>query len=382
MRHLTAAFLSLVLCAGCIVAQEAPRAAATTFGQPVRPALPEKLRREMEDQGVALSRLRLYFDAQGKPEDGISLEFEDQRTEIPVVYAAFRPEGCDRELAYSTWNTRDGHYVDLSFDVKTLPARLPGLKVQIEHLHLRGTAETLLATFDAAAPDAGEPWESMRLRGARPGLNRYRLVVSYTNSKGETVRQPAFSHWVTVQAPPMFEFSPSLSGSATHRKAAGQDVLTGDVRMESSFLLHEGLDPAQCHLRVVRRGSRELNLTALDTDLRRVVEKERIPPGWQEVGRVALNGGTMPGLDTLKVEDALVKFVFRHNLSATGATLPLKERWEYRFELLHADAAEPLAAWNAEVSADVPSVAAIAASRIKAKADGVAQPLEIALTRK
>ena len=76
-----------------------------TYGDPVTMTLPESVKQAMRDQGVAVTRMGLLFDERGS-KDGIALEFEGMRTEVPVVYAAFVGEKCDQELRARTRASR------------------------------------------------------------------------------------------------------------------------------------------------------------------------------------------------------------------------------------------------------------------------------------
>lgn len=352
-------------------------AAGRAYGDNLALDVPASVRKQMEDQAVAITRMRLYFNDAAAGADGVSLEFEDMRTEVPVIFAAFIGERCDRVLNYADYSARPGRHVDLAFHVKTLPRRLKGMKVQIEHAHIQGEAETSVATFDVPAPDEGEPWNDVRLRGARPGVNRYRMVVSYTGGNGQTTTYKGFSHLVLVQAPPMFEFTHTAHAAATSRKAGNARLIAADVRFDAAFLLHAGLNPADCSLRVVRRGKRDMRLDALSPEVRRVLEKERAPLGWHEVGRGPLAGAGIPGLETAKVEEGAVVLRFRHVLNASTTTLPLDEDWQYRFELLHKGLSEPMAVWECAVKLKVEKEADLATARLNVTGTALDKPLSV-----
>ena len=354
---------------------------ARDFGEPVTMKLPESVAKKLKDQGVAITRMRVYFDEEDK-DGGAVIEFEGMRTEVPVVYAAFKGEECDRELSYKDWLARDGRFVDLTVDIRTRPKVLKGMKVQIVHSHLQGETETELSRFEVAVPDEGDPWDSLRLRGSRPGINRYSLVVSYTNKAGETTTQQGFSHWVVVQAPPMFEFLNGVSCKATRTEAGSTTALAADVRMSGSFILHHGIDPKDCTLRITRKGKREMNLTSLPPEVRRVVGKEAVPPGWQEVAKVKFSDGKVNGQDVVMVEDSFVRVLFEHSFAATAEVLPVSDAWEYQFELLHEGSATPLATWSVNVDLSIAKTSDIANAKIKVSATGLEKPLEVGFAKK
>src|SRR5262245_51836990 len=120
------------------------------------------------------------------------------RTEVPVIFAAFDGKLSDQELSYDQWKARSGHGIDLTFTVKTIPGRLEGLEVSVEHLHLQGDKETQLSKFKAPDVEIGKPY-SVRLQGSQPGINRFRLRISYKDANGKVTEQEGFSHWVVVQ---------------------------------------------------------------------------------------------------------------------------------------------------------------------------------------
>jgi hypothetical protein len=256
------------------------------------------------------------------------------------------------------------------------------MKVQVEHSHVQGETETIVSTFDVPTPDEGDPWNDLRLRGARPGVNRYRLVVSYTNSAKETTTYKGFSHWVLVQAPPMTEFSHTAAASASVSKVGKSQLIAAEVRFDAAFMLHSGLKAEDCSLRVMRRGMRELNMEKLSPEVRRVLEKERAPLGWHEVGRGLLGKADIPGLDKVAVEEGMVAIKFRHVINASATTLPLKEEWEYRFELIHKGLAEPLATWGGSVKLKIESEADLASAKLHVTGTELPAPLAVGITRK
>jgi hypothetical protein len=230
-------------------------------------------------------------------------------------------------------------------------------------------------------PDAGEAWDALRLHDAKPGINRYTLVVSYTNSDGDSTTHRGFSHWVVVQAPPMFEFLNDVSAKATRTEAAGNTVLDAEVKMNGTFILHHGLDTKDCTLRITRRGSRELDLGKLPAELRRVIDKEAVPPGWQEVARAKLGDGE-DAQDLLDVEDSFVRVNWTHAFAASSAVLPVTDAWEYRFELLHRDSVAPLATWSANIDLSIAAAADLANAKLKVRATGLEKPLEVSFIKK
>jgi hypothetical protein len=355
---------------------------ARDFGAPITMKLPDKIAKEMKDQGVAITRMRVYFEEEDNSKDGAVIEFEGMRTEVPVIYAAFNGEQCDKELGYEDWLKREGRFVDLAFDIKTRPKTLKGMKVQIVHAHLQGETQTELSTFEVTVPADGDAWDSLRLRGAQPGINRYTLVVTYTNSVGETTTHKGFSHWVVVQAPPMFEFLNTVTAKATRTEAGGTTVLDADVKMMGSFILHHGLDVKDCTMRITRRGNREMDLSKLPAELRRVIEKESIPPGWQEVARVKLGDAVGKVGATVDVEDSFVRVTYHHAFSASAAVLPVTDEWEYRFELSHRDSNLALATWTANIDLSIAKAADISAAKLKIRATNVKHVLEVAFTKK
>lgn len=362
--------------------QPQPQPKGQDFGEAITLEVPAGIRKEMEDQAVAITRLRVYFDEAAANQDGAALEFEDLHTEVPVIFAAFLGERCDRVLNYADFMSRNGRYVDLAFQIKTLPAKLEAMKVQVEHSHIQGDTDTVVSTFDVPRPEPGEPWNDLRLRGARPGVNRYRLVVSYTNSLKETTTYRGFSHWVFVQAPPMFEFTHTAGITASARRAGSTTLLSAEIRLDAAFLLHHGLRAQDCSLRLVRRGKREMRVDGLSPEVRRVLEKERAPLGWQELGRGPLSAPGIVGVDRAVVEDSFARLTFRHVINASSATLPLDEDWEYRFELLHTGMVEPLAVWEARVRLKVSTEADIDRAKLVVTGSAIAAPVEASFVRK
>ncbi len=353
------------------------------YGDPITMPLPEKVRDAIRDQGTAITRMRLYFQEATGAEDGAKLEYEGMATEVPVIYAAFVPERCDKLLSYKDWSERTGRYVDLGFDVKTRPRTLKGLTVRIEHSHMQGDTETAIRTYDVPKPArAGDAWESLRLQGARPGINRYTLLVTYTNVRDEQTTQRGFSHWVVVDSPPMFEFFNDAAAVATATQVGGQTLLEADVRMSGSFLLHHGLRAGDCSLRITRRGKRSLNLSPLSPEVRRQVGRDAVPGGWHELGRCNLDDGTVNGRRVADVEDSFVRITWLHNLAATSRTLPLAEEWEYRFELYHRGTVGALASWSASVSVDINRPEDIAEARLKVQLTSRPEPILVAFEAK
>lgn len=352
------------------------------YGDPIAMGLPEKVRKQMQDQGTAITRMRLYFNDDAAAEDGVSLEYEGMYTEVPIIYAAFDTERCDKSLSYKDWLARDGRFVDLGFDIKTRPKTLKGMQVKIEHSHLQGETETTLSTFEISRPEPGDPWESLRLRGARPGINRYTLIVTYTDSKNQQSEQRGFSHWVIVAAPPMFEFTNQATGVATQMQAGGLTLLDAEVRLDGSFLLHHGLDAADCTLRISKRGKREFNLESLPPDVRRAIERDATPLGWQELGRCELNGGKIGGRRAATVEDSFVKITFKHAFAAASNVLPVTEDWEYRFELHHRGTHQALATWSANISLKINRPDEIGKAKLKVTATGMSEPLLVPFEKK
>ena len=351
-----------------------------TYGDPVTMTLPESVKQAMRDQGVAITRMGLLFDERGS-KDGIALEFEGMRTEVPVVYAAFVGEKCDQELSYKDWLARTGHGVDVTFLVKTLPAKLSGVEVSVEHLHLKGSGETLQSTFKATDVQLGKPY-SVRLRGAQPGINRYRLVVSYKNAAGERTSQTGFSHWLVVAAPPMFEFAAEPTCVATWRKAGSLTIIDAQAALNSSFMLHTGLSMADCEVRVMRRGARTIKLENLAPEVRRVVGEESQAAGWQEVGRAKVGDKNSGWLKFTLDENGFVKLSCTHALSVTSDVLPLNEAWEYRFELRHKSMRENLATWSMNVSLKIAKPQDISKARLMLTATGLEKALEVAITER
>ncbi|MBX3461260.1 MAG: hypothetical protein KF696_15045 [Planctomycetes bacterium] len=346
------------------------------YGDPIAQQIPARVRKQMQDQGTAITRLRLYFQDEKGKDDGVSLEFEGMYTEVPVIYAAFDPDRSDKSLTYKQWSDRNGHFVDLGFDVKTRPAQLANMQVKIEHSHLQGDLETALATYPVSAPEPGDRWETCRLRGARPGINRYTLLVIYTDSKGQRTEQRGFSHWVLVAAPPMFQFRMSAQAHATRRTAKGITLLDAEVSLQAVFNLHGGLDPRECTLRMSRRGSRNADLSRLPADVRRAAARDAAPTGWQELGRCAL-GDTVGGVLVSEMDGGTVLVRFTHSFAASSNVLPVSDEWEYRFELMQRANPKPLAVWSAHVSLRISKPEDIAAARMKVDATGLEQPLSV-----
>ncbi|MBZ0136080.1 MAG: hypothetical protein K8I27_06885 [Planctomycetes bacterium] len=361
--------------------EETAREPLPDFGDPITMKLPEKVAKAMKDQGLAITRMRVYFD-ENSGDQGAVLEYEGMRTEVPVIYAAFNGEECDLELSYKEWQRRDGRYVDLGFDVKTLPARLKNLEVQIVHSHLQGEDETQLATYEVVVPEAGERWDALRLRGALPGINRYALQVSYTNADGAKTTHKGFSHWVVVQSPPMFEFSNDVSATGTRLDAGTNTILEGDIGMTGSFTLHHGIKAEDCTLRITREGRRDMNLDDLPAEVRRVIAKEKIPPGWQEVARVDFADGEVNGRRVVTVEDSRIRIEWGHAFAASSKVLPVTEDWEYRFELLHSDSALPLATWSVSIGLGISRPDDINTAAMKVRATGLDETLNVAFKRR
>lgn len=351
------------------------------FGEPITMKLPEKVAKAMKDQGLAITRMRVYFDEKAGKQ-GAVLEYEGMRTEVPVIYAAFNGDECDLEISYAEWRRRNGRYVDLGFDVKTLPGKLKDMEVKIIHTHLTGEDESELATYSVTVPEDGERWDAVRLRGALPGINRYTLQVSYKNAKGEQTTHKGFSHWVVVQSPPMFEFLNTISATGSRMDAGANTVLEGNVSMRSSFILHHGIDADDCTLRITRKGKRDMNLEDLPAEVRRVIAKEKIPPGWQEVARVDFEDGTLNGRRVVDVEESFITVDWGHAFAASAKVLPVTEDWEYRFELLHKDSALPLATWNVTVALSISKPTDITTAAMTVRATGLDEPLKVAFKRK
>jgi hypothetical protein len=354
---------------------------ARDYGAPITMALPDKVAKAMKDQGMAITRMRVYFEEEKNSNDGAVIEFEGMRTEVPVIYAAFKGEQCDRELSYDDWLKREARHVDLAFEIKSRPKVLKGMKVQVVHGHLQGDTETDLNTYDITVPEPGEAWDTLRLPGAKPGINRYTIVVSYTNND-ETTTHRGFSHWVVVQAPPMFEFLNTVTAKASRTEAAGNTALEADVNMSGTFLLHHGLDPKDCTMRITRKGKRDMDLSKLPAGLRRVIDKERVPPGWQEVARVKFSDAKGSVGATVDVEDDFVRVTWHHGFAASAAVLPVTDEWEYRFELLHRGSATPLASWTANIDLSIAKTSDIANAKLKVRATGLEKPLEVVFTKK
>ncbi len=359
---------------------KAEPSAARSYGDPVTMGLPDSIKEAMRDQGVAITRMSLLFDERGS-KDGIALEFEGMRTEVPVVYAAFIGEKCDQELSYKDWQARTGHGVDVSFLVKTMPSKLDGVEVSVEHLHVKGAGETLQSTFKATDVELGKPY-SVRLRGAQPGINRYRLLVSYKNAAGERTSQTGFSHWLVVAAPPMFEFAAEPTCVATWRKAGSLTIIDAQAALNSSFVLHTGIAMADCEVRVMRRGSRAIKLENLSPEVRRVVGDAGQTAGWQEVGRAKAGDKEAGWLKFTLDENGFVKLNCTHALSVTSDVLPLNEAWEYRFELRHKSMREALATWSMNVALKIEKPQDISKAKLMLTATGMEKALEVAITER
>jgi hypothetical protein len=351
------------------------RATLLDYGAPITLQVPSEVRAEIRDQAAAITRMRLYFEQDRRGGDsGASLEFEGMVTEAPIIYAAFIGENSDRVLAYDDWLERQNHYVDLAFEIKTLPRRLRGFEVSIEHSHMQGTQEDVQARFEVNVPDADADWEPLRLPGALPGINRYRLMVTFTNREGQKTTHAGFSHWVLVNAPPTFTFGTEVSGEASRLEVAGMTALQAELAIETSFLLHHGLSPDACTLRISRRGRRDMNLDPLPGNLRRVVERDRPPSGWRDFGRCVLSDGKINGRQVVEVEDSFVTIRLGHALSATSQVLPLHEDWEYRFELRHRGKDDALAVWHVTVRVDINTPADLEQAAIEVRATGMEGP--------
>lgn len=380
-------FIALVASVAISNAQDAPKpdtppesaARAAAWGEPVTITLPQNVKDAIRDQGVAITRMSLLFDERGS-KDGIALEYEGMRSEVPAVFAAFVADKCDQHLSYKDWQLRAGRAVDVTFLVKTMPANLDGLEVSIEHLHYKGNEEVLQSTYNAGKVELGKP-HTVRLRGARPGVNRYRLVVSYKKDSGEKVSEPGFSHWLTVAAPPMFEFACEPQGTATWRKAGKLTVVDAQVSLNAAFMLHGGLAVTDCELRVMRKGARQIRLSELPADVRRVVGEDAQAAGWQEVGRARV-GDKRGWLVAEMGDDGFVKLSCVHALSVTSDVLPLNEAWEYRFELRHSAMREPLATWTSSIGLKIAKAEDVSRSVLLVTASNLPKPLEIALREK
>jgi hypothetical protein len=220
----------------------------------------------------------------------------------------------------------------------------------------------------------------MRLHGSMPGVNRYRLVVSYTSAEKQTATHGGFSHWVMIQAPPMFEFTSTVNAAATSRKAGNRTLIGAQVRIDTAFKLHAGLKPEDCTLRVVRRGRRDLYMGNLAPDVRLVLEKERAPVGWHEVGRGPLKNPGITCIEKAKVEDSFVGVTFCHVMDISSATLPMAEDWDYRFELLHKDMLEPLESWEARIAFKLASEADLGRAKLRVRATGANGEVETPVT--
>jgi hypothetical protein len=353
---------------------------AKTFGDPLTMGLPDSVKEAIRDQGIAITRMSLEFDERGS-KDGIALEFEGMRTEIPLVFAAFVGEKCDQALSYKDWLARAGHGVDVTFLVKTMPAKLDGLEVSIEHLHMKGSGETLQSSYKAADAEVGKPY-SVRLRGAQPGINHYRLVVSYKNAAGERTSQTGFSHWLIVAAPPMFEFAAEPTCVANWHKAGKLTIINAEATLNSTFVLHTGLSMSDCEVRVMRRGTRDIHLENLSPEVRRVVGDSGQTAGWQEVGRAKTGDKEAGWLKFTLDENGFAKLSCTHSLSVTSDVLPLNEAWEYRFELRHKSMREALATWSMNVALKINKPEDIAKAKLTLTATGMEKALEVAITER
>lgn len=180
----------------------------------------------------------------------------------------------------------------------------------------------------------------------------------------------------------MFEFLNNVSARATRTEAGNNTALAADVTMTGSFILHHGLNPEDCTLRITRKGKREMDLSALPAELRRVIAKEEVPPGWQEVAKVKFSDGKLNGAKIVDVEDSFVRVSFGHAFAASAAVLPVTDQWEYRFELLHKDSASPLATWSVNVDLSIARPQDIANARLKVRATGLEKPLEVPFVKK
>jgi len=179
----------------------------------------------------------------------------------------------------------------------------------------------------------------------------------------------------------MFEFACEPACTATWRKAGKLTVVEAFVALNSTFMLHSGFSTKDCEVRVMRRGSRDIKLTGLAPDVRRVVGEDTQAAGWQEVGRVkpgASGGWLTASLD----ESGFVKVGCTHSLSVTSDVLPLNEAWEYRFELRHKSTREAIATWNMSVGLKINKPEEIARTKLTLTATGLEKALEVALTEK
>ncbi|MCF6228881.1 MAG: hypothetical protein L3J82_09540 [Planctomycetes bacterium] len=344
-------------------------------GQPLTMKVPEKIKQAMIDQGKDATRLRVYFE-EDKKDVGIKVEYGDESTEIPVIFAAFVKDRCDCELPYNIWSTRKNGFVDLTFDVKSRPTKLDNLGVEIIHTHLIGETENEIAIFEVPVPEGDNPWEDMRLPGAKPGINRYTLRLTYKQGEKTTIVK-GFSHWVIVQAPPMFSFKNGVECEATRKSINGQTTLSSVVSFTGSFRLHDGLSVDEMFLRITRKGRRNVNLRGLSPDMRRMVAKEKAAAGWQEVGRSRLTEGQITGLQNIEIDGQDVSFSFQHSLAITSRVLPLLEDWEYRFELLHKNATKPIAVWSGKIDLHIKEASKIAAAEMTVSTTGMSKPMVV-----
>ncbi|MCC6575211.1 MAG: hypothetical protein IT462_15650 [Planctomycetes bacterium] len=388
MTRILVASLMLIAAVSVIGAQPAdpvkppvrPAPPTRSFGPSLTMPLPEEIRALRRDEGVAITRLALLFDAK-RNKDGIEVEYEGMRTEVPIIYAAFDGKRCDQELSYETWLAREGRGVDLSFTVKTMPDKLEDFTVVLEHLHYQGLVETRLSRFKAIDVELGKPF-ALRVQGSKPGVNRYRLWVSYKDGGGKVTEQAGFSHWLIVQSPPMFEFTPEAACIATYRQAGENTVIEADTTFSAAFILHHGLSPKDCTVRVSRRGKREMDLSRLAPEVRRVVADDKHAQGWQEVQRAAVDGAGKGALKLWRDEGGFVKASYRHSLSATSAVLPLSDVWEYRFELLYGKSGQLLATWFFNAELKIASDAAIKTAQVKLTWTGKTDALAVSLVEK
>jgi hypothetical protein len=158
--------------------------------------------------------------------------------------------------------------------------------------------------------------------------------------------------------------------------------LSGPVHSIVQPVLHHGLKPEDCTLRISRRGQREINLDALPPDVRRAVAKDAVPPGWQELGRCELTVGMIQGRKAVTVEDSFVKITFSHGFAAGSNVLPATEEWEYSFELHHKDSARPLATWNNSIKLKVAKPADIDTVKLRVDIANKAEPLLVPIQKK
>jgi hypothetical protein len=360
-------------------AEDSARSEPFEHGAPLTMKVPEKIRKAMIDQGKDATRLRVYFE-EGKDDNGLKIEYGDNVTEVPVIFAAFIKERCDREVPFNIWSTRETAFIDLAFDIKSMPMNLNKLEVEIVHAHISGETETELGSFQVPVPETGNPWEAMRIPGSLPGINRYTLRLTYTQGE-ETTTVNGFSHWVIVQAPPMFGFENGVECEASRSSAKDQTSLQATTTFHGNFFLHAGLNPDDLFLRITRKGRRNVNLNGLTPDLRRIVAKEEAAAGWQEVGRTRLTEGNIPGLESVNIDGLNVDIRFTHSLAVTSRVLPLLEDWEYRFALNHQDAAKPIAVWSGKIDLHIKDSTRIASAEMVISTTGMKKPLMVGFKR-